>query len=283
MPTPTAYRICLLLLWLFTAGSHRSAAEVRIWSFEATVTEIDDEDQLLGDVRLGDTVKGSFAYDLDNPGYLDGPESAWYDHPTQFAGVEVELINPRTEMTQVWLPQPTFEVSVTECLIFTDCHDAVIMYQSVLPPRPALNDWLFVQFSGPEVIDDLNLPTEWILDDWPFGIVAIGAAGILDGITAQIYEITPILAGDFNRDDKVDAQDYEKWKSEFGADATSWADGNRDGVVNLADYTSWRNNLGSVAAAMDPGSQKIPEPMGGALLGVCLLAWHVGRNRGCTV
>ncbi len=59
------------------------------------------------------------------------------------------------------------------------------------------------------------------------------------------------LAGDYDSDGDVDADDYGEWKMDFGTSvaAGSGADGNGDGTVNLADYTVWRDNLGATTAA----------------------------------
>lgn len=83
----------------------------------------------------------------------------------------------------------------------------------------------------------------------------------------------PPLAGDYNRDDTVDAQDYQFWKQHFGESTGPGlqADGNLNGRVDLADYTIWRDNLGatrpsaaSLAAApgedlLEPG-EPLPTP-----------------------
>lgn len=71
--------------------------------------------------------------------------------------------------------------------------------------------------------------------------------------------------GDFNGDTLVDAQDYNKWRSEFGQTADppgSGSDGNINGVVDGADYVVWRKNC---SAPLESGVS-IPEPQAFTLL-----------------
>jgi hypothetical protein len=52
------------------------------------------------------------------------------------------------------------------------------------------------------------------------------------------------LPGDYNRDQKVDVDDYAVWKSEYGEFGRALpSDGNADGVVDAADFLVWRNQL----------------------------------------
>lgn len=57
--------------------------------------------------------------------------------------------------------------------------------------------------------------------------------------------VTTEYAADFDLDGDVDADDYAKWKSDYGQNAES--DANGDGLSNAADYVIWRNTLGSGA------------------------------------
>jgi uncharacterized secreted protein with C-terminal beta-propeller domain len=58
------------------------------------------------------------------------------------------------------------------------------------------------------------------------------------------------LPGDYNNDNRVDDQDRQVWRANFGAwSLTSYptADGNRDGNVDAADDALWRKYRGAVA------------------------------------
>ena len=86
------------------------AADVRRWSFEATVFQLDGE---FGDVRLGDPVSGLFSYDLDTePEFSEPGQIAGYGHPASFAGLRVAIENPRTETELHWEPHTDFYVQV---------------------------------------------------------------------------------------------------------------------------------------------------------------------------
>jgi hypothetical protein len=84
------------------------------------------------------------------------------------------------------------------------------------------------------------------------------------------------LAGDYNRDDRVDAADYEEWRSQFGRSGQALsADGNGDGVVDTADYVLWRNGLSSTPAPSS--SNAVPEPMSVALAILATTLFWAGR------
>ena len=66
------------------------------------------------------------------------------------------------------------------------------------------------------------------------------------------------LAGDYDHDGAIDADDYQVWRQTFGTSGSQLAaDGNKDGVVNAADYIVWRHRY--VAPAMS-SLVAIPEP-----------------------
>lgn len=84
---------------------------------------------------------------------------------------------------------------------------------------------------------------------------------------------TVLPPGDFTGDGKVDIEDYNQWKSEYGTAGAS--DGNRNGIVDAADYVIWRNNLGTdinlaATTALDSlavTATTVPEPATVFLLG----------------
>jgi hypothetical protein len=58
-----------------------------------------------------------------------------------------------------------------------------------------------------------------------------------------------LMLGNYNGDDRVDAADYDVWKSTFGSTSRLAADGNHNGFVDAADYTIWRDHLGQMAGS----------------------------------
>ena len=81
------------------------------------------------------------------------------------------------------------------------------------------------------------------------------------------------IAGDYNLDGVVGAEDYNVWKADFGATGMQDADGNNDLVVDEADYTVWRDNLGASVGSGGTASAT-PEPAAATMLvlGLALVA-----------
>jgi hypothetical protein len=71
------------------------------------------------------------------------------------------------------------------------------------------------------------------------------------------------LAGDYNRDGKVDARDYVSWRKTLAAVVTRFAgaDGDGSGIIDQADYARWRANFGAVAPLGAGAAFAVPEPM----------------------
>ncbi len=80
------------------------------------------------------------------------------------------------------------------------------------------------------------------------------------------------LAGDYDFDGDVDAEDYDIWSMSFGSTSMLDADGNGNGIVDAADATIWRDNLGSSHPTC---SNAVPEPAEFLLLMLMFSAcWH---------
>jgi hypothetical protein len=73
------------------------------------------------------------------------------------------------------------------------------------------------------------------------------------------------IPGDFNRDGRVDTNDYHVWRAAFGSAVPfgTGADGNNGGFIDAADYVVWRNAAGLGGAA---GTETIPVPEPATLL-----------------
>ena len=132
---------------------------------------------------------------------------------------------------------------------------------SLAPPPTAANigiwsDWTFWQWSWTGNVGGIN-PVD---------------RDVFEGTMEQLAEFIPTYhAGDYNRDGKVDAADYVRWRKTMGQTVNlgTGADGNLDGIVNQSDLSVWRANFGvsygSGSGAASPGA--VPEPASIALCG----------------
>ena len=88
--------------------------------------------------------------------------------------------------------------------------------------------------------------------------------------------------GDYDRNEVVNAADYDKWKTDFGSSVVKLgdgADGNRDGTVDTGDYTVWRDAF----QGGEPGEaagESVPEATAAVSLSFgCLTALGRGGRR----
>jgi hypothetical protein len=86
-------------------------------------------------------------------------------------------------------------------------------------------------------------------------------------------------SGDFNNDGRVDAADYDIWKSDFGSTTELAADGNHDGIVDAADYNVWRDHLRQPAGSASTAFGVAEPPT--HLLALCSLCtlWLIRFSR----
>lgn len=85
------------------------------------------------------------------------------------------------------------------------------------------------------------------------------------------------IPGDYDGDGSVGTEDYEVWRSTFGATSGDMrADGNEDGTIDGGDYTFWRDRL---AAGL--GAAAVPEPATILLvaLGLIAILFHCPRGK----
>lgn len=96
------------------------------------------------------------------------------------------------------------------------------------------------------------------------------------GLDAFAALLSEPLAGDYDADGTVDADDYTRWSDDYGLAVTppgSGADGNGDGLVDATDYTVWRDAASAVNAAA------VPEPTAIASIATSLiLGFLLQRN-----
>jgi hypothetical protein len=237
---------------------------------------MDDPQKHLGDVRLGDPVRGTFSYDVSLPRDASSSPPQWadYTHPGWFQGLRMAIENPRTGEELRWGSEAGdyrdyFVAVFTESPYYDPGTSVVAFWETTEPaPRPGLSELVYMEFAGPNVLTEITLPTAYDLDDWPSAALYFGTTGNpSDAAIAQIHTLTPIKPGDFTLYGKVDADDYSLWRSTFGPTGISEADWDRNGTVDAADYVTWRNAFNPTAVdnvSVDPAA--VPEPAGLAMI-----------------
>ncbi len=109
----------------------------------------------------------------------------------------------------------------------------------------------------------------------------------IDDVVLQISN--PLVPGDYNGNDVVDAADYVVWRKNnglMGGATVAQGDGTGDGNVMDDDYTYWRDRFGNPTPGSGSGglgSSSVPEPAAALLLavgvGVCCAVFGVSRCR----
>jgi hypothetical protein len=108
------------------------------------------------------------------------------------------------------------------------------------------------------------------------------AGGILFNQLVVQY-VASVLAGDYDDNGVVDAQDYNVWRADFGSSNIA-ADGNGNGIVDAADYVIWRQMFEAtagvtIAAAQEAWPNAVPEPSGALWLIVAAICSQVIYRR----
>lgn len=79
--------------------------------------------------------------------------------------------------------------------------------------------------------------------------------------------IAPVLLGDYNGDNVIDAADYSVWRDALTAGSTTLANDPTPGVVDESDFLSWRDHFGeSLGSGAGAGQAAVPEPSAVVLL-----------------
>lgn len=81
------------------------------------------------------------------------------------------------------------------------------------------------------------------------GHAAVAESTLSDG-GATVELTLDWIAGDLNRDGRVNMADYTVWQNHRGASVGAWGlgDANGDGIVNQADYQVWKRQYGASLA-----------------------------------
>ena len=97
------------------------------------------------------------------------------------------------------------------------------------------------------------------------------------------HTYVPVLQGDYNGDEVVDAADYSVWRNSLGSSDLA-ADGDGDGDVDGDDYVVWKSNYGRTSNDEGSGSlaTTVPEPGAMSLVWLAVMfgtSSRVGRRR----
>ena len=196
-------------------------------------------------------------------------------HPLSFTGIELALENPRTGDKLEWLPDRRHPGDDYHVIVATNTSSydggEIFFGETMQLADPSMTPWwVVIEFASPQVLPDISLPTQYILDDWSTATLHLAELSYFDGLSAQIYSLTPLAAptlpGDYDGDGAVTSADYVVWRDMLGQVATGLAaDGNADGIVNQTDYSVWRAYFGTTevntsGTASAVTANTIPEP-----------------------
>jgi hypothetical protein len=279
-------RQIILLLAIGAQGAlcTQAAAQPHVlkWNIEATIYSITDPHKVFPDVRLGDNVRGTMAYNLNANRLWDESFSlAYFFHGATFPVTEMVIENPRTGVDLEF----KLDEAGGESAVYLEKDqgapgsesDYFYTSQPVLVPVPLPSeigdDFGFpsveVFLGGPRgTLANTKLPSELDLNDWSLADISFydnWTYSISDTrLEATIYSLTPVpfesVPGDFDADGDADARDYTIWGTQFGnseidEDAMD-SDASGNGEIDAADYVVWRHAVAQNA----PNNASIPEP-----------------------
>lgn len=122
-------------------------------------------------------------------------------------------------------------------------------------------------------------------DGWPGEPSRIYFGGD-DGSHFRDFSVTvsvPVLSGDYNSNNSVDAADYVLWRNTLGQSDLGnglVADGDFNGIIDSLDYAVWRANFGKTLAGSSTTISKEPVPEPAVLaLSACGLMVLAGARR----
>jgi hypothetical protein len=271
-------------------GEASAQPHVLKWNFEATVYNKADPHTLFPDVRVGDNVRGTLAYNVNANRTWDEFffGVAYYFLGPTFPVTEFVVENPRTGIDLEFKLDETNDYSGVYLEMFeTDSGDEVDLFytdgRALVPvpvpealkedfKYPTLEFWL----EGPRGnLTSPKLPTELDLDDWPIATISFYNSFFQFSshtrIEAEIYSLTPVpfetVPGDFDADGDADARDNTIWRSTFGYTEANEdimdADADGSGVIDAGDYVVWRHAVSALAqmpVPADASPVSVPEP-----------------------
>jgi T5SS/PEP-CTERM-associated repeat protein len=128
----------------------------------------------------------------------------------------------------------------------------------------------------PKAADSFDV-LDWASVTGAFATINLPALAGLEWDTSRLNSqgllavIAPVLTGDYNQNNVVDAADYLVWRDTMGQTGTELAaDGNGNNQIDAGDYDVWRSHFGQTkgVAAASSNHAAVPEPATMLLLAV---------------
>ncbi len=106
------------------------------------------------------------------------------------------------------------------------------------------------------------------------------AGGRIELTTIDNLQLTPAVAGDYNRDGAVDAADYIVWRNNVGT-ANPLPNDPIGGTIGLAHFDQWRVHFGQSAGSSSGAGVNggLPEPTTFVLIVIATAGWCIWRSR----
>lgn len=174
-----------------------------------------------------------------------------------------------TEWQEFWITVKKLDTPINQ-----STHEVSVYYNGSLTPQvfPVVLGNQNEFGSGPHLGLGLSSGTRW-------GAYDIDYFAYKEGLIApQLANAT--LAGDYNGNDIVDAADYTVWRDHLGSAFPLQNETETPGAVTVEDYNAWKTNFGATAGSGSlAGAAAVPEPATLSLLALALGVVAARRNR----
>lgn len=132
-----------------------------------------------------------------------------------------------------------------------------------------------LNFANVSVVPFTSAPTDGIMSiNFPGGTTATNSPTNFAGMSGSVdLSAPPVLLGDYNGNNRVDAADYTTWRDALTAGSSVLANDPTPGTVNESDFTYWRDHFGDTlgsGAGAGAAAAAVPEP---GALGLALVGW----------
>ena len=279
------WAILVIALCAFATGE-RANADVATFVYEATVTSVDipSGHTLEGMLDVGQTISGSFQYDVSLQDEASGVDWLGRYQALPAGGNRFRASGGSGfQFDSASIARPYFVATVED----TAQVDNLLLNLSgdTFPSTLAQPDTNFVEVgllletTNTNIFSSDVLPSELNASQFELaGIDFFGSGTSFPNflIHTQITSLQTLPEGnfgDFNGNGFADANDFQTWQSNFGQQANAFpneGDANSDGDIDGNDFLIWQQAFSSSqAASLSGNAQSVPEPT--AVMLFCLL------------